>query len=232
MSKKSERQNERRNLKREKRKVTAIVLCVCVVLVFSVRWGLGKWGLTADAKNINPRAQGNPQAAVHVVEYTDFQCPACRRGDEVLKDFLKRYPQQLYVEHRHYPLLRMHQHALKAAIFAECAARQNKFWSFYDLLFERQKQWSKLINPSVDFWKMSEEIKLDYFSYKHCVEDKSIEEEIMSDVRSGSALGVRSTPTFFINGKMVVGMTELTRELNNQLGNTTPSSGGGDDQTH
>jgi protein-disulfide isomerase len=74
------------------------------------------------------RAKGNPQARVKIVEFVDFQCPACAYGLKFLRTFIEQHPNDVYVQVRYFPLTNMHHHAMISALYSECAARQGKFW--------------------------------------------------------------------------------------------------------
>ena len=164
------------------------------------------------------RSKGNPKAAVHIIEYIDFQCPSCVKGALMLKGYLQKYPSQIYLEVRYYPITKIHQYALKSALYAECAARQNKFWPFQDLLAQGQSQWSRLLNVDSTFRAMAKEANLDMAKLESCISDEKVKEVIFKEKTEAKAFGVDSTPTYFVNGKMVVGIIELQKELNTFLG--------------
>ncbi len=195
-------------------KSTAAILLVafCVVAVFSVKIFLGQKSLTSK-KAVSSRSKGDPKAPIQIVEYLDFQCPACAKGAKMLSDYFKKYPAQVFIEVRFYPIPRIHEHALQSAIYAECAARQDKFWPFQDLLIEKQSQWSRMINAENLFKEMAASVNLDMAKLNACVNDEKIKEIIFKEKAQGKAQGVDSTPTYFINGKMVVGPVPLTNEL-------------------
>ncbi|MDO8580531.1 MAG: thioredoxin domain-containing protein, partial [Candidatus Omnitrophota bacterium] len=119
----------------------------------------------------------------------------------------------IYLELKYFPLENMHPHAKLSAQYAECAARQGKFWPFHDLVIERQPQWKRLIDAKPAFEIMAVEADLDLYKLKFCLEDEKITAFIDQDKEEGRQKGVRSTPTYFINGKMVVGATALEEEL-------------------
>ncbi len=196
-------------MKNNKYIVTVFLLAVSVGCVYGARLMSG-YGREPEGQSA--RSKGHSGAPVRVIEYTDFQCPACRRGAETLEEFASAHPEKFYVEHRHYPL-KMHRHALAASIFAECAARQDKFWAFHHLVFERQPLWADRSNPRPIFMEIADETGLDKERLAQCVLREDIEETVKEDKEKGRALGVRSTPTFFINEEMVVGSMSLKKKL-------------------
>jgi predicted DsbA family dithiol-disulfide isomerase len=106
-------------------------------------------------------------------------------------------------------------HSLQSALFAECSAKQGKFWEYSHLLLQRQKI---LKNLSVDdarlmFRKIANEVGLDEFELADCIMDEQVTQAVLSERNEGKLLGIRKTPTYFINGKMVVGAKNLRREL-------------------
>ena len=84
------------------------------------------------------RAKGNPQARLKIVEFIDFQCPACAYGVKYLKTFFDQHPNDIYLQVRYYPLTNVHHHAMISALYSECAARQGKFWALNDLMMPQQ----------------------------------------------------------------------------------------------
>lgn len=169
-------------------------------------------GADVSRNLIKARMKGNPKAGLRVVEYIDFQCPSCAKGSKILGRYLKEYPEKISIELKYFPLA-MHSHAFKSAYYAECAARQGKFWPFHDLLIERQKQWRVLKDAEPTFQNMAKEIELDSIELEACLQDKQVTEKIMKDRNEGQLLGVKSTPTYFINKKMVVGSKFLEKKL-------------------
>jgi len=168
--------------------------------------------------NTNPKAHGNPQAEIHIVEYTDFQCPACKKGAFLLADLFKKFPDKVYVEYRHFPISAIHRHALKAAIYAECAAKQDKFWPFHDLLFAKSKWWGRGISAEWRFDEMAQEVGLNLNELHICKDKEDIEKTVMTEKEAAGKMGVRATPTYFINGKMIVGPKSLITEVEKLLG--------------
>lgn len=147
---------------------------------------------------------GPEDAAVTLVEFADFQCPACA----AFYGFSGRLIKQNYVDgggsvrwvFYDYPL-EQHPHAIPAALAARCAGEQGRFWQMHDLMFARQSQWSPKDDARGDFEEMAEEIGLDRGAYRECVRDGRYLEQIFASAKYGQRLGVNSTPTLFVNGQ-------------------------------
>lgn len=191
------------------------VVGVMVLLVV----GAGIWGLTSKPSGQGPRpkvqssvemtekdwVRGKQDAPVTVVEYGDFQCPACGAYFPILARLEKEFPDKLKVVWRHYPLTRIHANAWDAAAAAESAGFQGKFWEMHDWLFENQKEWSG-VSKSVFKSKLDEaagRLGLDVGKFKADMDGADVEEKIRGDQETGIDLGVNSTPTFFLMGKKI-----------------------------
>jgi protein-disulfide isomerase len=146
---------------------------------------------------------GPADAKVTILEYSDYQCPFCKRFyDETYKKILEAYPNDVKIVFKDFPLS-FHQMAYPAAEAAECAGAQGKYWEYHDKLFENQREWS--ISGRVSFEKYAEELGLDMESFKQCIETREFKDDVAADFREGQLKGVRGTPTFFINGKLLSG---------------------------
>ena len=128
---------------------------------------------------------------------------------EPIEKSRKQFIDQLKIEFRHFPLERPHRWTLTAATFAQCAAEQNKFWQFHDLLFQNQATWSASEDPLPFFASYVHGVGLDTQKFETCVQDPQTVRQIHKEYSMGSKQGVQSTPTFFINGQMLVGSLQL-----------------------
>ncbi len=200
-----------------KQRFTILLLAGCVALIFGIKWisQISNTGISESL--IGPRAKGNPKAELHIVEYIDFQCPSCANGSRIISNFFKQYPDRIFLEMKYFPL-GMHKHALKSARYAQCAARQGKFWPFHDLLIQRQRQWKRLTNAEPAFGVMAKDVELNQKELDACLKEEEVTEFVMKDKAEGQSLGVKSTPTYFLNKKMVVGSKSLNKELKAYFG--------------
>jgi len=197
--------------KLSKREFTILLICICIVGVIIAKFLIdySREGLKGGAAL---RSKGNPKASVQIIEYIDFQCPACARGAEMLQEIMVKHPEKIYVQVKYYPL-GMHKHAFIAARYGECAARQAKFWPFLDLLLKRQSAWTILDNAEPAFRQVGSEVGINPGKLDACLKEDSVDRVILEEREQGNSLGVKSTPTYFINTKMIVGTKSLTDEL-------------------
>jgi protein-disulfide isomerase len=147
---------------------------------------------------------GSPTAAVTVEEFADYQCPACGSAYPTMKEIQSAYGDRIKFIFRNYPLaIPAHDKAYKAALAAEAAAMQGKFWAMQDLLFTNQQTWS----PSTDFDSILKEyatkVGLDLKQFESDMNGMETKSRIDADKARGQALGFSSTPTVYVNGKMV-----------------------------
>lgn len=198
-----------------KTKITVLIIGFTVVLVVIIKMVLSHLANPIDP--VAARAKGSLQAKVKIVEFIDFECPACARGAIQLKEYLSQYPESIHVQVKYYPLMNVHRHALQVAAYAECSARQGKFWPFFDVLMSSQASWSQLINAEGIFDQIAQGAGVNMESLKSCLPREDVSATIMGEKSLGRSLGVESTPSYFINNKMVVGTKSLEEELNKVL---------------
>ncbi len=137
---------------------------------------------------------------VTLIEYSDFQCPACASYHPVIKQIEKDFP-TLNVVYRHFPLPQ-HANARLAAQVAEAAGAQGKFWEMHDLLFENQSIWSEEKNPAGVFEAYAKKLGLDLDKFRTDANAQASKTKIDSDVQSVDK-EISGTPTFFINNKKI-----------------------------
>jgi len=162
-------------------------------------------------------AQGPVGAPVIIEEFSDFQCPACKRALTTLRDLLSQYPGQIRLVFRHFPLSG-HTWAAIAHQAAECAGQGGRFWEYHDKLYGNQSLWSTPTNPTEKFLIYAQDVGLNLDSFAACLTDKSVTKKIAQVKSEGEARQVRSTPTFFVNGQRVVGAVELKARIHSIIG--------------
>lgn len=179
---------------------------VIVGLVTVILFGGAIWySSSATEKNnegveVADHVKGNPNATVTLVEYSDFQCPACASFQPVMEEIMKQYGDKLRFEYKHYPLP-IHQYAQQAAIAAEAAGQQGKFFEFHDLLFKNQQEWAQSVAPASFFVKYAEELGLDTETFRRHQKSSVLRDDVRADLAEARELGLTSTPTFFLNGE-------------------------------
>lgn len=197
---------------RNKFLLTVTVGVVCVGSIFLIR-SFKPSPEEALKKRITQRSQGNEKAPIQIVEYFDYQCEACAKADKLLKELVDLNPGGVYLQVRFYPLP-MHKNSLKAAIFAECVSLQKgKFWAFHEEVFKSQTIWAKDPNAPIRFVAYAQEAGVDLRRLDACVADPEVEKRILEEKKEASELSIKSTPSFFVNGKFVVGVPQLVQEL-------------------
>ncbi len=148
----------------------------------------------------NDLIKGNKEAKVVLIEYSDFQCPACAFFFPIVKRLFEEYKDKIVFVYRHFPLPQ-HKNAKLAAIASEAAARQEKFWEMHDKLFENQKFWGEEKNAKDIFIKYAQDLGLDLEKFKSDLNSKEIADKVESDFQGGLSLKVNATPSFFLNGR-------------------------------
>lgn len=144
--------------------------------------------------------KGARNAKTLLVEYSDFQCPACGAYYPLVKQIGQDFGGAIAIVYRHFPL-RQHEHAEIAAHAAEAAGAQGKFWEMHNMLFEHQKDWSSQNNAKDIFIQYAESLGLDRARFATDIDSKEIANKVKEEYQSGIDADVTSTPTFFLNGK-------------------------------
>jgi protein-disulfide isomerase len=147
--------------------------------------------------------QGPDTAAVTLVQYGDYECPYTRRSTWVVQAIQQQLGEQLRFIYRNFPLTEIHPHALHAALAAESAAAQGKFWEMHDYIFHHQRTLE-----DADLAGFAEAVGLDLQQYTRDMAERRALARIEEDVKGGERSGVQGTPTFFINGVMYRGSWE------------------------
>jgi len=147
---------------------------------------------------------GPEDAPITIVEFSDYQCPFCRRWhDEVYEPLLASYPGQIKLVYRNLPLTSIHPDALSAAEAAMCAGEQDAYWPYHEKLFSSDGFGNQV------YTQYAQELSLNVDSFQACLEAHKYQAAIKADSDFAIDLGIQSTPTFFINGLAVVGAQPL-----------------------
>jgi protein-disulfide isomerase len=162
----------------------------------------------ADVMGDAAKAKGPADAPITIVEFSDFECPACGAAFRDLHALTAAHPNVRFV-FRHYPLdsscnplmdRALHPDACQAAAAAECAGQLGKFWEYHDLLFEHQRTLDR-----DSLFRYARELNLDIGKFRTCLDDPATMDRVRADVAAGAKVGVDSTPTIFINGRRISG---------------------------
>lgn len=185
-----------------------IILTIAGVLGFALLGvaalisGIQSGGGELAAVSLGDIAAGPPEAPVTVIEYSDFQCPACKAYAPLVKELIAASNGGVRVVYRHFPLPQ-HPNAIPTAIASEAAARQGKFWEMSDLIFARQDEWKNADNPNELLKQYAAQLKLDSAVFETDLADPAMREKVLNDLATGQKAGVNATPTFFVNGKKI-----------------------------
>ncbi len=153
----------------------------------------------------NSPVYGDENAPVTIYEYSDYQCPHCAQAVPTIKEIKKKFKGKVKVVYKNFPLPN-HPDARKASLAAMCVHEQksDKFWDFHEKVFENQRFLSD------DKLKLyAKPLGIDEAKFTACLESKKYEAQVNKDIEEGTALGIRSTPTFFVNGKIITGAQPL-----------------------
>ena len=185
-----------------------------IIILALIVWGMiiamnkpqTKPGLSTPAPiSATDHIRGPADAKVTLIEYSDFQCPACGMYYPVAEKLFAQSSTTLRMVYRHFPLPQ-HQNARLAAAVSEAASNQSKFWDMYSLIFANQPVWSELsdVKARETFQGYATKIGLDIATYTKDLDSDVVKAKIDADQADGEKIGINSTPTFFVNGKAIV----------------------------
>lgn len=145
-----------------------------------------------DVIGAEPNVKGNPDAKVTLVEFSDFECPACHTFYPIVKEIADKYSNDLKVVYRHFPLT-MHPRAIPTARAAEAAANQGKFWEYHNELFDNFPDYT-----DAQITKYAQDIGLDMDKFNQDLNSDDVVKKINDDLAAGEKTGLSGTPTFYI----------------------------------
>ncbi len=191
----------------------AIIASVIAILVFI----FGAYMLTNNSQPATYPKINKISAADHVtwstakknilVEYTDFECPACRNFHTLINQMVASGSADIKIKNkvtfvmRDFPLYQIHPNSMTAAYAAEAAGKQGKFFEMGNLLFDNQDNWANLANPTDYFIGLAKQLNLNIDQFKTDMNSQAVKDKVNADIASGNEAGVDRTPTFFLNGQ-------------------------------
>lgn len=185
-----------------------VVLKAAMILVIGASLAAGAGLLmtrkpTLTVVTVAAHSRGPQSAPVTVVEYGDYECPPCfaREYHVMIDRLLEKYPQTLRYEFRHFPLEKIHPNALPAAMAAEAAGAQGKFWEMHKLLLSTHERWYRDPKPRDVFAELAGKLDLDMGKFMRDLDSEVLEKKILAEQAAGRDQGIQATPTFLINGK-------------------------------
>ncbi len=169
-----------------------------LALFFLVGGGLLYYGLSGNSNEIQSERTAQ---TVEIIKYSDYQCPACRHGYELLKPLVQEFGDKVVINYRHFPLSGF-QFSRIAAHAVEAARNQGKFDDMHRFIFESQQQWSQG-NAEQYFMRFAEEIGLDMEQFREDIESDDVAQRVENNRQEGIRRTVNATPTFFMNGQKI-----------------------------
>ena len=186
------------------------VIVVSAILI-SVLRGVMQPAPSVDEVVAADHVKGNPDAPITIVEYSDFQCPACEAQYKSIKEVWAPIKSSVRFVYRHFPLTNIHPHALTAAYYSEAAGMQGKFWEMHDFMFENQNRWTgtKEIKPVFDGYV--KQLGLDAEKFAVDLKSDAVKSKVASDMQSAKKAQVASTPSLYLNGELMTGVREADK---------------------
>ncbi len=167
----------------------------------STKYELGVWNQVDNVKGVDPKVSST--TSVVIMEYSDFECPACRSYYPVVRQLVQEYGDRVTFVYRHFPLINIHANAEFAARATQASAKQGKFWEMHDLLFQKQEEWAKEADISKLFESYATLLGLNVDQFKIDFVSKEVKDFVKAQRVHALTSGIQGTPTFFIEGKKI-----------------------------
>jgi protein-disulfide isomerase len=146
---------------------------------------------------------GESKAKVTLIEYADFQCPACAAYHPIVNQVLEQFKGKIFYAYRIFPLTNIHKNAIISAQAAYAAKKQGKFFEMSDMLFNKQKEWESLQDPTETFTGYAKVLKLDSDKFKNDMSSSEAKKYVSDSEQEALSEGINSTPTFILNGNKI-----------------------------
>ena len=156
-------------------------------------------------------AKGSPSAAVTIEEFADFQCPTCASMHPKVNEIRSAFGERVRIIFRQFPLTQTHPYAYDAACATEAAGMQGKFWEMQNQIFNNQQSWSNSTDARKIFTDYAKTLGLDVTKFSDDMISLAVKNRVDADMQRGRAIGVGSTPAFYINGKPLGGSLDMLR---------------------
>lgn len=207
---------------------------------FVIVIGLIIWGMVAASKKADKISasiapvdeitsgdwiNGASSSQITLIEYSDFQCPACYAYFPVIEKLMKEEAGKVKLVYRHFPLPQ-HANAVPAAKASEAAGKQGKFWEMYEMIFSTHDEWENSTDIKTVFDGYAVKLGLDMEKYNADFISKETTDAVNADINSGLKAGINSTPTFYLNGKKITnpqGYEEFKKLIDSSASTTQAS---------
>jgi protein-disulfide isomerase len=158
--------------------------------------------------------KGPADAPVTIAIFDDYQCPYCYRLEPLMEKITDRFPNEVKLVIKHFPLTNIHKHAFSAAVASLAAHRQGKFWEFHKAVFEHYKDMDE-----DKIRAAAASVGLDMDQFEKDRKDKKLQDIVLADMNNGRQIGVKGTPTIYINGIQMRGRSEqaLVEQIQSEL---------------
>ena len=181
----------------------AIIVAIIALMVFGVRSGNNAALFEVGAVNKLDNFKGEASSTAIIIEYSDFECPACRTYYMVMRQMMAEFGSKAVFVYRYFPLTEIHANAQLAAQAVQAAAKQGKFWEMHDLLFEKQNEWASAADPAPLFDSYASLIGISASQFQSDYTSKDVISFVKSQRNNALGLELQGTPTFFVNGKKI-----------------------------
>ncbi|OHB15425.1 MAG: hypothetical protein A2431_04075 [Candidatus Zambryskibacteria bacterium RIFOXYC1_FULL_39_10] len=180
---------------------------IIIILVGLMIWGVKGSSIDTNFEvgKVSPvdNVKGNASSTVTVIEYSDFQCPACRTYYSVMRQMMAEFGGEVAFVYRHFPLNGIHANAELAARAAQAAGKQGKFWEMHDLLFEKQDEWAKVANVQTLFESYANLLGISIEQFRVDWTSGEVKDFVKSQRVHSIQIGLQGTPTFFVNSEKI-----------------------------
>ncbi|HJP96702.1 MAG TPA: thioredoxin domain-containing protein [Candidatus Saccharimonadales bacterium] len=179
-------------------------IILAIILIFGGIVYMNNRSNSNTAASPSHHVEGNNKKNVTLLEYGDYQCPACESYYPIVKQVVAKYNDDITFQFRNLPLTQLHQNAFVGARAAEAAALQNKFWEMHDMLYDNQDAWSESSDPASYFYKYATELGMNLDQFKKDYASSKVNDTINADIAAFNKTGATmATPTFFLDGKKI-----------------------------
>jgi len=182
----------------------AVVGAIIIIFVgFLLVRGNDKAEAPETSAKPSNHTRGEGASGVTLVEYGDFQCPACKQYYPMVEELVSKYSEDITFQFRNFPLTSIHPNAFAASRAAEAAGKQGKFWEMYDKLYGGQNDWANASPPNKIFETYAKQLQLNIEQYKNDFKSTLVNDTINADLAEGSKLDITGTPGFVLDGKRI-----------------------------
>lgn len=186
---------------------------VGIIIVVFVGFLLIRSNDKAEAPETSAKPSNHTRGAgasgVTLIEYGDFQCPACKQYYPLVEEVVSKYSDDITFQFRHFPLTSIHPNAFAASRAAEAASKQGKFWEMYTKLYDGQNDWKDASPPNSIFEAYADQLELDIQKYKTDFKSTAVNDTINADLAEGGKLDITGTPGFVLDGKLIKNPTSV-----------------------